>query len=44
MFLRTLYRLPETSERGFGYLSVHERFFAGLEFEPTVIAVWLLAI
>ena len=44
VFVRTIFRLVETSQGVFGYLSTHEGFFAGLEFAPVVVAVWLLAI
>lgn len=44
VFVRTIFRLVETSQGVFGYLSSHEGFFAGLEFAPMVVAVWLLAI
>jgi len=44
VFLRTLFRMVETSQGVFGHLSTHEGFFGGLEFAPMVVAVWLLAI
>jgi len=44
VFLRTLFRLAETSQGVFGYLSVHEAFFGALEFAPMVVAVFLLAV
>ena len=44
VFIRTVFRLVETSQGVFGYLSTHEAFFGGLEFAPVVVAVWLLAI
>ena len=44
VFVRTIFRLVETSQGVFGFLSTHEGFFAGLEFAPMVVAVWLLAI
>lgn len=44
VFVRTIFRLVETSQGVFGYLSSHEGFFAGLEFAPIVVTVWLLAI
>lgn len=44
VFLRTLFRLAETSQGVFGYLSVHEAFFGALEFAPVVVAVFLLAV
>ncbi|KAG9242448.1 RTA1 like protein-domain-containing protein [Calycina marina] len=44
VYLRTLFRLIETSEGVYGKLSTHEAYFGGLEFAPMVVAVWLLAI
>ena len=44
VFLRTLFRLAETSQGVFGYLSSHEAFFGALEFAPIVLAMALLAI
>ncbi|KAH8589311.1 RTA1 like protein-domain-containing protein [Bisporella sp. PMI_857] len=44
VFMRTLFRLIETSEGVYGYLSTHEAYFGGLEFAPMVIAVWQLAL
>ncbi|CZR59173.1 related to YER185w, Rta1p [Phialocephala subalpina] len=44
VFLRTVFRLVETSEGVFGYLSTHEAFFGSLEFAPVVVAVGLLGI
>ena len=44
VFLRTLFRLIETSEGIYGNLSTHEAYFGGLEFAPMVVAIWLLAI
>ena len=44
VFVRTIFRLVETSQGVFGYLSTHEGFFAGLEFAPMVVAIWLPAI
>ena len=44
VFLRTLFRLAETSQGVFGYLSSHEAIFGSLEFAPTVVTVLLLAI
>lgn len=43
IYLRTIFRLAETSQGVFGYLSSHEGFFGGLEFAPVVVAVGLLA-
>lgn len=42
MFVRTVFRLVETAQGVFGYLSVHEVFFGTLEFAPVGVAVWLL--
>ncbi|KFY65910.1 hypothetical protein V497_01229 [Pseudogymnoascus sp. VKM F-4516 (FW-969)] len=39
VFTRTIFRLVETSQGVFGYLSSHEDFFAGLEFAPMVLAL-----
>ena len=44
VFLRTIFRLAETSQGVFGYLSSHEAFFGGLEFAPMVLAMAILAI
>ncbi|XMA13678.1 hypothetical protein WAI453_006469 [Rhynchosporium graminicola] len=44
VFMRTLFRLIETSQGVFGHLSTHGGYFAGLEFVPVVIAVGLLAV
>jgi hypothetical protein len=44
VFIRTIFRLVETSQGVFGHLSTHEGYFAGLEFAPVVVAIWLLAI
>ena len=44
VFLRTLFRLIETSEGIYGNLSTHEAYFGGLEFAPMVVAIWLLAV
>ena len=44
VFIRTLFRLAETSQGVFGFLSTHEVFFGCLEFMPVVVAVSLLAI
>lgn len=43
IYLRTIFRLAETSQGVFGYLSRHEGFFGGLEFAPVVVAVGVLA-
>lgn len=42
VFVRTVFRLVETAQGVFGYLSVHEAFFGTLEFAPVGVAVWLL--
>ncbi|KAL6720102.1 phospholipid-translocating ATPase rsb1 [Lecanora helva] len=39
VYLRTIFRLAETSQGVFGNLSTHEGYFAGLEFAPVVVAV-----
>lgn len=44
VYLRTIFRLAETAQGVFGYLSSHEAFFGALEFAPVVIAVWVLGI
>ena len=44
VYLRTIFRLAETSQGVFGYLSSHEVFFGTLEFSPIIIAVWIMAI
>lgn len=44
IYLRTIFRLAETTQGIFGHLSTHEVFFGVLEFAPVVLAVWILAI
>ena len=44
VYLRTVFRLAETSQGLFEYISIHEVFFGALEFAPIVLAVWILAI
>lgn len=44
VYLRTIFRLAETSQGVFGYLSRHEAFFGSLEFSPIVCAVAILAV
>ncbi|KAK0116115.1 hypothetical protein ONS95_013147 [Cadophora gregata] len=44
IFIRTIFRLAETSQGVFGHLSSHENYFAGLEFAPVVAAVTILAV
>lgn len=43
IYLRTIFRLIETAQGVFGYLSTHEAFFATLEFVPICLAVLILA-
>lgn len=43
VYLRTCFRLAETSQGVMGYASSHEVFFGSLEFGPIVLAVALLA-
>lgn len=43
IFLRTIFRLAETAQGVFGYLSTHEVFFGTLEFTPVVVGVGILA-
>lgn len=42
VYLRTCFRLAETSQGVMGYASSHEAFFGALEFGPIVLAVGLL--
>jgi hypothetical protein len=44
VYLRTNFRLAETSQGVFGYLSRHEAFFGSLEFAPIVCAIVILAV
>lgn len=44
VLLRTIFRLAETSQGVFGYLSSDEAFFGSLEFAPIVVAVGILAV
>jgi hypothetical protein len=44
ILLRTCFRLAETAQGVFGYLSSHEAFFGALEFAPVVLAVLILVI
>ena len=44
VYLRTLFRLAETAQGLFSFVSIHEVFFGTLEFAPVVLAVWILAI
>ena len=39
IYLRTVFRLGETSQGVFGYLSTHEVFFGVLEFAPVAVAM-----
>ena len=42
--LRTIFRLIETAQGVFGYLSSHEPFFGCLEYLPVILAVTILAV
>ena len=42
IYLRTIFRLAETGEGVYGYLSTHEAYFGALEFAPVVLAVGIL--
>lgn len=44
VFLRTVFRLAESADGVFGYLSSHEVFFGSLEFAPIVLSLVLLSI
>lgn len=44
VFLRTIFRLAESSQGVFGYLSSHEALFGALEFAPIVLAMAILGI
>ncbi|EKD14845.1 uncharacterized protein L3040_003937 [Drepanopeziza brunnea f. sp. 'multigermtubi'] len=44
IFVRTIFRLAETAQGVFGYLSSDERYFAVLEFVPVVLAAGILAV
>lgn len=44
VYLRTVFRLAETAQGLFQYVSTHEKFFGTLEFAPVVLAVWILAV
>lgn len=44
VYLRTIFRLAETSQGVYGYLAQHEAFFGALEFAPIVLAVGVLAV
>jgi hypothetical protein len=44
IFLRTIFRVAETSQGVSGYLSSHEAFFGALEFAPMILAVAILAV
>jgi hypothetical protein len=43
VFLRTVFRLVESAEGVFGYLSSHEVFFGCLEFVPIVLSLFILS-
>ncbi|KAL9096808.1 MAG: hypothetical protein Q9163_006402 [Psora crenata] len=44
VYLRTIFRLAETSEGVGGYLSSHEAFFGALEFAPVIMALAALGV
>ena len=44
VLIRLVFRLAETGQGVFGYLSSHEAFFGALEFVPILGAMVLLAI
>jgi len=44
ILVRTVFRLAETAEGVYGYLSTHEAYFGALEFAPVVIASLVLAV
>lgn len=44
VFLRTIFRLAETSQGVFGHLSSHEVYFGVLEFTPVAMAVWIMVV
>ena len=44
VYLRTIFRLAETSQGVGGYASSHEVFFGVLEFAPVVVAVGLMGV
>ena len=44
VLLRTIFRLVETAQGVFGFLSSHEAFFGTLEFAPIILAVGILAV
>jgi hypothetical protein len=43
VFLRTVFRLVESAEGVFGYLSSHEVYFGCLEFVPIVLSLFILS-
>jgi hypothetical protein len=43
VFLRTVFRLVESAQGVFGYLSSHEVFFGCLEFLPIVLSLFILS-
>lgn len=44
VYLRTIFRLAETAEGLMRNLSTHEAYFAGLEFVPIVVAVYVFVV
>ena len=44
ILLRLIFRLVESGEGVFGYLSSHEAFFGALEYVPVLVAMVLLAV
>lgn len=44
VYIRTIFRLVESAQGVFGYLSTHELLFGILDFAPIVVAVWTLVI
>ena len=44
ILLRLIFRLVESGDGVFGYLSSHEAFFGALEYVPVLVAMVLLAV
>lgn len=44
VYIRTIFRLVESAQGVFGYLSTHELLFGILDFAPIVVAAWTLVI
>lgn len=44
VILRTIFRLIESAQGVYGYLSSHEAFFGSLEYAPIVVAVTILSL